>query len=127
MLWLLPMLNTQFLSLVQRVPEIFSGLWEEYAAPVSSFLGSSEEPLGKDWVLGMLERHGSALVGVADSWWQYTSESGKAALWWLSCLALIPVVAFYLMRDWNRLLRHCVLWAPTHRREVLCQLARGMR
>ncbi|WP_255210671.1 AI-2E family transporter [Methylogaea oryzae] len=54
----------------------------------------------------MLSQHWQQAGGVATAVLQSLSQSGMAVIHWLMNLLLVPVVSFYLLRDWDQLVRH---------------------
>lgn len=103
LLFLLPLLAEQVRHLVQRVPEWFSWLaetglpWLQAKLGLESIDSSPErlkESLGSYW-----KEASAALLGVVGT----VSAGGQVMMQWLMNLVLIPVVTFYLLRDWDGL------------------------
>ena len=106
-LLLVPVLNAQLLRLVDVVPSVLERL-EPVLRPVLAQLhaGADQAALGKipsmagdalKWVGGLLARVVSGGVAVANL---------------LSLLLITPVVAFYLLRDWDRMVETIDGWLP---------------
>ena len=51
-------------------------------------------------------------------------SGGRALVSLFSLVVVTPVVAFYLIYDWHRMLRSVDEWVPVHQRETVRQLAR---
>jgi len=103
LLLLVPLLFEQLRHLVHRVPEWFAWL-------VDSALPWLQVKFG----LATLDIAGESLKEGLSSYWQEASGAllsvlgtlsagGQTMLHWLMNLVLIPVVTFYLLRDWDEL------------------------
>ena len=106
-LWLLPMLEFQVIWLIKQFPH--------YLDVLQLLLPIWGERLGIDPALlniaalkqVILENLGSSLSKSGDvtmTLLTSVSNSGMALLGWLANIVLIPVVLFYLLRDWHGLL-----------------------
>lgn len=99
----LPLLLDQTQLLVQRVYGFAAWVQESglpalrqyFDLPEQSSMSTAKEALSKHW---------SAAGGLLMYLWQQVSGSGMAVLTWLANLTLVPVVTFYLLRDWDRMM-----------------------
>lgn len=57
-------------------------------------------------ITALLSRHWDSAGGTASYVLRSLSRSGLAVVGWLANLVLIPVVTFYLLRDWDTLVAH---------------------
>ncbi|HYW02562.1 MAG TPA: AI-2E family transporter [Gammaproteobacteria bacterium] len=103
LLLLLPLLHDQVAYLQAHVPEIVRWLQQQALPWLQRRLGVQ---LGS----APMESLGGALAGalgsngaVAGMLVQRLSRSGLALVEWVVNLTLVPVVTFYLLRDWDRL------------------------
>lgn len=100
-LLLIPMLERQISTLVEQFPRYrdwFTGI----ALPwVSERTGFDLEGLDVGSVFEMLRQHWQQAGGVAATVLGGLSKSGMLIITWVVNLALIPVVTFYLLRDWD--------------------------
>jgi predicted PurR-regulated permease PerM len=101
LLFLIPSLSQQFQSLVRQVPQVV-GLFETKIFPViEDYLGTSisfgEGESIKKLIAAHWEQTGSVMAQVVTG----VTKSGMAVLGWLANALLIPVVMFYLLRDWD--------------------------
>jgi predicted PurR-regulated permease PerM len=72
-------------------------------------------------------------TAVAENWskaggavtviWKTVLHSGFALIEWVTNLLLIPVVTFYLLRDWDSMLRRCRDFLPRNVEPTVVQLA----
>lgn len=103
LLIVLPLLSEQVRHLAERTP-----------AMVAWLLGTALPWLQDKVGLGAIELDPQSLAEAAGAYWKETSSamlsvlgtvsrSGQAVINWLLNLVLIPVVTFYLLRDWDRL------------------------
>jgi predicted PurR-regulated permease PerM len=77
-----------------------------------------------DKLVAALRAHWQQAGGILASLVASVSRSGLAALGWLVNIALIPVVTFYLLRDWDVLVRHVAALLPRHVEPSVSRLAR---
>ncbi len=113
-LLLVPVLNAQVLRLVQVVPAIFERL-EPFLRPILTQLNAGADSSAMDklpsmagealkWIGGLLARVVKGGVAVANL---------------LSLLLITPIVAFYLLRDWDRMVEAIDGWLPRAQRDTI--------
>ncbi len=105
-LLLVPLLQQQILSFLRLLP---AGLeWTQtYLLPrISNALGLEGELPGFDTLRQALAQNWQKAGGFALNLMAEISQSGMMILAWIGNLILIPVVTFYLLRDWDLLMRH---------------------
>ena len=99
----LPMLRDQLAHFVNKAPEMFEWLVGTALPWVQAKLGFSAFTLDAHSVTEALKSYwkevSSALVGVAGT----VSRGGQVVMAWVMNLVLVPVVTFYLLRDWDKL------------------------
>lgn len=121
---LLPMLERQILLLVNKLP-IYVVRLKEVLLPLLNTLSSDGKPL-LDWE-GLSANIGDYLKGagnIAGKTLSYLTKSGLALVGWVANLVLIPVVAFYLLRDWDRLVMAVRELLPRRIEPIINRLAR---
>lgn len=121
---LLPMLERQIVLLVTNLPVYISKL-KEVLLPLLSPLNSDGKPL-LDWE-GLGANMGDYLKGagnIAGKTLAYLSKSGLVLIGWIANLVLIPVVAFYLLRDWDKLVTAVNELLPRKIEPIVNRLAR---
>ncbi|MDX1380161.1 MAG: AI-2E family transporter, partial [Xanthomonadales bacterium] len=103
LLIVIPLLIEQVRHLVERLPAIMAWLAGTAVPWVQDKLGLSGDLLDTDSLAEAAKAYwkeaSGALVGVLGS----VSRGGQAVINWLLNLVLIPVVTFYLLRDWDKL------------------------
>lgn len=103
LLVLVPMLERQIVLLAAKLPAVID--WLQYQAMpwVQAHFGLAETPdMGS--LKGYVSEHWQSAGGVLAQVLASVSRSGLALLGWLANLLLLPVVTFYLLRDWHILL-----------------------
>ncbi len=101
----LPLLLSQLDALVAKVPDIYRWLTQELVPWAQQRFDLPDRRLPQiDWSGQLADNWESVGKFTAQSLKQITG-SGAGLLLWLANLALVPVVAFYLMRDWDILMR----------------------
>ncbi len=100
---LLPVLLHQLDLLVSKIPVAYEWATQVALPAVQRRLDLPLDRLPRlDWS-GQLADHWQSVGRVTAQALKKLSGSGASLLMWLTNLALVPVVAFYLMRDWDRL------------------------
>ncbi len=122
---LVPMLERQIALLVARLPTLFDWL-QHHALPwLQTRLGLAGTPdLGtlKSYAAGQWQSAG----GLATQLLASISRSGLALLGWLVNLLLVPVVTFYLLRDWQCLLARLHELLPRRMEPAVVKLVRSV-
>ena len=77
-----------------------------------------------DRLLAAIKAHIGSIGGVASVVLGKVSRSGLGIAMWLTNLVLIPVVAFYLLRDWDRLVATIDRMLPRSIQPTIAHLAR---
>lgn len=119
---IIPILASQLNDFIQRVPE--------YVSQLQSFIATSNASWLPDWVDGQMEtirqnfsRYLSEGVGFIGTLIEQIWNSGKALLDIVSLLVVTPVVAFYLLLDWDRMIAKVDSWVPRNQLGTVRQLA----
>jgi len=104
LLIVLPLLRDQVTHLAERAPAMFAWLLSTALPWLQGKLSMPALGLDAQSLIDAAGQHwkeaGSAIVGMLGSF----SRGGGAIVSWLVNLLLIPVVTFYLLRDWDHLL-----------------------
>ena len=113
LLVLIPLVVQQVRQFGQLIPGIFEWIETTLAPQVRAWTGLDlaadlndlQETLGEHW-----QDAGGYLAQLLGQ----VGRSGAAFLTWVTYVALIPVVTFYLLLDWNRLLTNVRNLLPRH-------------
>jgi predicted PurR-regulated permease PerM len=124
LLILVPLLTDQVRDLVRRAPEMLEWFVGTALPWVQARLGLDLLQLDPEHLIDTASAYwkeaGTALVGVLGS----VSRGGQAALTWVMNLVLIPVVTFYLLRDWDRLVEGVRNLLPRSMEPAVSQVVR---
>ncbi len=113
-----PVLASQISGFLERMPELVQRLQSLVASSESTWLrdliGVDGETLEEN--LGVVVTQGASwLSSVLASLW----NSGKSLLSVLSLFVVTPVVAFYLLYDWDNMVEKIDSWLPRDHRETI--------
>ncbi|MEE9251135.1 MAG: AI-2E family transporter [Alphaproteobacteria bacterium] len=122
LLLLVPVLQSQIFDFAGRVPELFAAL----RARLSGFVEMLEARLAPEDIeqlrTAAANFAGDALAligGLVGSLW----SGGLALFNLLSLIFITPIVAFYLLRDWDRMVGAVDGWLPLRHAEAIRALA----
>lgn len=121
----IPIIISQFTQFAAALPGYITELQQIISSPQTSFLPpwiSSQIETVKENFSQVLSQ-GAGFVGslLAQIW-----NSGKAIVDVMSLLVVTPVVAFYILLDWDRMVRKVDSWIPRDQVLVVRQIAREM-
>ncbi len=104
LLLLLPQLGSQLDNLTGQVLLLFDWLKQELIPGLERLSGMDLSELDIDKLRALLAQYGSGGEGLLTNVLGQASRSGLALVGWLVNLTLIPVVAFYMLRDWDQMM-----------------------
>ncbi|MGH7879723.1 MAG: AI-2E family transporter [Candidatus Binataceae bacterium] len=117
-----PILGSQLSSFIDNIPGYVTRLQSLLSDPsrpwIQKVLGAS---FSADKSLGDLVTQG---VGWLTTFLRSLWSGGRALVSLFSLVVVTPVVAFYLIYDWHRMISTADSWIPLNQREVVRQLAR---
>ncbi len=119
-----PVVSSQFISFMKHLPDDLAKLQlivSDPSRPWSQMLGGQMADPGKS--LSALVSQGSGYIAtlLAKVW-----SGGRAVFSLLSLLIITPVVAFYLLCDWEKVVATVDGWIPLHHRDTVHALARDI-
>ncbi|MGF1642271.1 MAG: AI-2E family transporter [Thiotrichales bacterium] len=106
LLLLIPLVQTQISLLIQTIPSYFAYANERVLPWVERTLGIAPERFDLNALTAWLRANLTEAGGIAASVVSYVTRSGTAIAAALANLLLIPVVTFYLLRDWDVLVAY---------------------
>jgi predicted PurR-regulated permease PerM len=117
-----PILGGQLSSFIENIPGYVTKLQSLLSDPsrpwVQKLVGAG---INADKSIGDLVTQGvSWLTAFLKSLW----SGGRALVSLFSLIVITPVVAFYLIHDWHRMIVTVDGWIPVHQRETVRRLAR---
>ena len=125
-LMLIPMVQKQVVIVYESVPD-FINWFNLTALPwMQANLGLSLDAFEPEALKNTLQAHMSEASGIVAGILKSVGSSSMALALWLTNLVLIPVVAFYLMRDWDIMVGHIQDLLPRAKLPVISQLANEM-
>jgi predicted PurR-regulated permease PerM len=117
-----PLLGGQFVSFIDNVPGYVGKLQSLITDPsrpwLQKLVGSS---LSTDKSISDLVTQG---VGWVTAFLRSLWSGGRALVSVFSLIVVAPVVSFYLIYDWHRMIRKVDSWIPVQHRDTVRQLAR---
>jgi predicted PurR-regulated permease PerM len=120
-----PILGAQLFAFIENIPGYVDRLQSLIADPnrpwLAKILGSQTADPSKS-AGGLMAQGAGWLAGFLASLW----SGGRALVSLFSLLIITPVVAFYLLVDWDRMLVTIDGWIPVQQRETVRGLAREM-
>ncbi|MSR13150.1 MAG: AI-2E family transporter [Gammaproteobacteria bacterium] len=105
LLGVIPALERQIVVVIAKTPQAIDWIQDWLLPRVSSRLGivlSIDTATLKQSLVAHWQELGTVVQQVV----MHLGRSGQMVLGWLSFLFLVPVVTFYLLRDWDHLVRH---------------------
>lgn len=125
LLLLVPVLVNQLTRLIEHLPDLVVDL-QNFVQPllesdIADYLGIEGESL-PDQVAGFVGGGADWIAGLLNSLW----SGGAALLNLISLLVITPVVAFYLVYDWDRMIAGLNSLLPRQHSETIRDLARQM-
>lgn len=117
----LPMLSSQLVSLFEKLPAYLDQL-QNSIEPILGKIGLSTTMLDFNTVKTAIQDYWSEAGKMAGDIMGYMTRSGLAILQWLTNLVLIPVLTFYLLRDWDDLVARFRELLPRKHAEKITQI-----
>lgn len=123
LLLLLPLIESQVSKLLRTLPGYLDWLRLNLLPQIQALLPDDVEVFDLNLVQRALAEHWREAGGLVSQVWSSVSGSGLAVFGWLVNLFLIPVLTFYLLRDWDHLVAGVRLLLPRSSEAVWVQLA----
>ena len=123
LLLLVPILTNQLTALLARMPDYMAALQQLLTSRVGPLL-ERLVPEGASSIQSSLGDVVSQVGGWFGRILQSVWSGGQAIISVVSLFVVTPVVAFYLLYDWDRMIATVDGWLPRRNRETVCGLAR---
>ncbi|MGE3150118.1 MAG: AI-2E family transporter [Pseudorhodoplanes sp.] len=124
-LLIVPLLGTQIAAFINDLPEYVKKLQDFVTDPnrawINRAVGERLPDAGKS-LSGLMSQGAGWLAAFLASLW----SGGKALVSVLSLLVITPVVTFYLLVDWDRMVTALDNWIPRPHRETVRMLVRDI-
>lgn len=121
---LVPMIERQIMTLIDVLPRLQQ--WFVYTAVpwVEQRTGMQVASwLDPQRMVGLLREHWQQAGGMAATFFGYVSRSGLAVALWIANLVLLPILTFYFLRDWDKLVDRVAALIPRDRIATVSRLA----
>lgn len=121
---LVPLLETQISRLIDKLPQVVAWVNTVVLPWVAERTGYSLDQLNPQQVIDALRAHWQQAGGVAATVLASVSKSGLAVVGFFGTLALVPVVTFYFLRDWDVMIARLRELLPRPLEPTIGRLAR---
>lgn len=121
LLLIIPLLEEQILALIARLPTLFAWLQTEVAPWIREKLHMTST-IDFSTAQKTLAAHWQQAGGIAAYLAKTVTHSGMALFGWVTNLILVPVVMFYLLRDWHSVIAETNRLLPRRIEPVVSQL-----
>ena len=127
-LLLVPLLENQIVALLSKLPAFIDYVQTSVFPKVLSFTGLNKSGSGHELDFSVFKKaigeNLKSIGGIAGYLVNSISKSGILIIAWISNLVLIPVIAFYFMRDWDLLVAKISHLIPRHFEPLVTRLAK---
>jgi len=124
LLTIFPLIEEQIRLLVVRIPVMIDWLQSEFIPWASQRLGIQVDSIDLGGLKQSILRHWQTVGNVAGKFIGKVTASGQLILLWVSYVLLVPVVTFYLLRDWDILVEKMGVLIPRKQEAVIVKLVK---
>lgn len=128
LLLLLPLLENQIVALAKKLPGFIDFIQSDIVPKLLNITGMSGQNSAQNLDMSELKKaigdNWQSIGGIAGYLINSISKSGLLIIAWVSNMVLIPVIAFYFMRDWDILVEKIAHLIPRHIEPLVTRLAR---
>lgn len=124
LLIMIPLLQKQAMVLIERIPQGIQWLQERVLPYLLALPGLADTTVDLDTVRQAVTEHWQQVGKAVTRVLAEVTASGQALFAALAYLLLIPVVSFYLLRDWDTLVRHVHALIPRSVEPTVVRLTR---
>ncbi len=126
LLLIVPVLVRETVDLFNRLPGYAERLQDQLQPLLEEYLDIEfdVETFDAARIRELLEENFESIAKASRTAWSYLSDSGARFIIWITGIFLIPLVTFYLMRDWHRALDAIRDILPRKIEPVVVRLAR---
>ena len=120
---LVPLLEKQIAILIQKIPSYGQVIQKDFIPWLHQRFGIDIQ-FNAGTLMTSLQGHWREAGGIATTAASYLTRSGAIVMGFIASLVLIPVVTFYLLRDWDVLVARVNELLPRKSEPVISQLAK---
>ena len=124
LLLLVPLLQRQIENLLANLPRYLEWLRATVLPWLEAHLRLEHSFFDGEHILATLKKHIGSFSSIAATTLAEISRSGLSVAVWLSNLVLVPVVTFYLLRDWDMMVERVHRLVPRSVEPTVARLAR---
>jgi len=121
---LLPMIERQLMQFVQAIPRYIDWFQTTILPWLMNHLGVTDIGFDLNSIKAQVKEHFSNVSGLAAGLISTVSKSGLAIVGWMANILLIPVLTFYLLRDWDILVARIGELVPRRYESGIVRLAK---
>ena len=122
---LFPLLQGQIIGLIKRLPEMASAL-TDLLGPLKERLQQTLSPAEVEKIRGAAQGYAGAALAWFAELLKGVWRGGAAIFNTISLIVVTPLVAFYLLRDWDRIVAAVDGWLPRDHAPEIRGLARDI-
>ncbi len=123
LLILIPLIEKQLVAFVRVFPEFITWLQETLLPKLADTFNFDASIINLEFIKQTVMGNWQDIGSVAGQVFLKITHSGQAIFVWLAYLLLIPVVTFYLLRDWDHLLAVTQALLPRKHAPLIKKLA----
>lgn len=123
-LFLVPVLETQIGRFIAVLPNYLDWAMNVFSPYLQHSFGVDPSVLGGEKLKNLIASHWKETGGLISNAIQTISKSGFVVLGWVANLALIPIITFYLLRDWDYMVAYIDDLLPRSIEPIVATLAR---
>jgi predicted PurR-regulated permease PerM len=123
LLILIPLIENQLAAFVRVFPEFITWLQDTLLPRLAQTFDFDPAIINLEFVKQTVMGNWQDIGSVAGKIFMKITQSGQAIFLWLAYLLLIPVVTFYLLRDWDDLLKAFHALLPRRHAPLIKKLA----
>jgi len=120
---LVPMLEKQISTLMNKIPGYIQALTTQFIPWLNERFNMQLE-INADTLKTSLQGHWKEAGGIVSTTLGYVTHSGALIIAFIGNLVLVPVVTFYLLRDWDILVARVHELLPRNSEPVISQLTK---
>ncbi|NZA27486.1 AI-2E family transporter [Luteimonas sp. SJ-92] len=125
LLILVPMVESQIVTLIDSLPTYREWFLQTALPWVEGRTGISIASwLDPQQLIDLVREHWQQAGGVAATFFGYVQRSGFAFIAWIVNLVLLPILTFYFLRDWDKLVERVAALVPRDHLATVTRLAR---
>ena len=122
LLMLVPLIQKQLVIMYKAIPDFLIWINATAIPWVELQTGFSVASLEPDLIIAKLQEHLQSTGAIAANILTGVGSSSMALALWLTNVVLIPVVAFYLMRDWDKMVSNIQEMLPRKKVSVVTRI-----